>query len=84
MNINIKELFNKKFTFQKSTSWILPENDHILSSPIFLHFELLQLKDHLNSVKSQLNDFPIEDWSLHTRKRNPAGEVLIHKTKINI
>lgn len=71
----VKSVFNKKFSFQKSSTWVVPENEHILTTPEFLCFELLQLKEHLNSVKSKLNVYPIEEWSMHTKKRNPAGEV---------
>lgn len=49
--------------------------DSWFTAPPWKVQELETLKSRLNFHKSQLNDFDIEEWSSHTRRRNPAGEV---------
>ncbi|CAH0405687.1 unnamed protein product [Chilo suppressalis] len=71
----LNDLFNKKFQFRFDSHWNLPDLNHWFSSPPWKVKELENLKSRLNFHKSQLNDFNIEEWSSHTRRRNPAGEV---------
>ncbi|XP_049887942.1 cap-specific mRNA (nucleoside-2'-O-)-methyltransferase 2 [Pectinophora gossypiella] len=71
----LNDLFNKKFQFRFSEEWELPSADSWFSAPPWKVKELETLKTRLNFYKSQLNDFNIEEWSSHTRRRNPAGEV---------
>lgn len=71
----LNDLFNKKFSFRYNSDWKLPELDHWFSSPPWKVKDLEIQKSRLNFHKSQLNDFNIEEWSSHTRRRNPAGEV---------
>ncbi|KAM3957047.1 cap methyltransferase 2 [Aphomia sociella] len=74
-DVEISELFNKKFSFRFNSSWKLPESELWFSTPPWKAKDLEVLKSRLNFHKSQLNDFNIEEWSSHTRRRNPAGEV---------
>ncbi|XP_075990070.1 cap methyltransferase 2 [Anticarsia gemmatalis] len=71
----LNNLFNKKFQFRFNNSWLLPEKQSWFSTPPWKVKQLEILKNRLNFHKSQLNDFNIEEWSSHTRRRNPAGEV---------
>ncbi|KAJ2946745.1 hypothetical protein O0L34_g12805 [Tuta absoluta] len=71
----LNDLFNKKFQFRFSEEWQLPTAEHWFSVPPWKAKQLETLKTRLNFYKSQLNDFNIEEWSSHTRKRNPSGEV---------
>lgn len=70
-----EKLFEKKFEFQKEEDWKLPEAAQIFVSEPWKVRHLQTLKNGLNFQKSRLNDYPIEDWSAHTAKRNPAGDV---------
>lgn len=74
-DLEISDLFNKKFKFHFNSGWKLPERECWFSTPPWEAKELEILKSRLNFHKSQLNDFNIEEWSSHTRRRNPAGEV---------
>jgi cap2 methyltransferase len=71
----LNDLFNKKFQFGFNNSWILPDHTLWFSTLPWKVKALEILKSRLNFHKSQLNDFNIEEWSSHTRRRNPAGEV---------
>lgn len=71
----LHNLFNKKFKFRFSDDWTLPETGAWFVEPPWTAPTLEALKSKLNFHKSQLNDFDIEEWSAHTRRRNPAGEV---------
>ncbi|XP_063634355.1 cap-specific mRNA (nucleoside-2'-O-)-methyltransferase 2 [Cydia splendana] len=71
----LNTLFNKKFRFRFDSDWKLPPADAWFSAPPWKVKELETLKSRLNFHKSQLNDFDIEEWSSHTRRRNPSGEV---------
>ncbi|XP_022113070.2 cap-specific mRNA (nucleoside-2'-O-)-methyltransferase 2 [Pieris rapae] len=71
----LHDLFNKKYQFSFNSEWILPKQESWFSAPSWKVAGLETLKSRLNFHKSQLNDFSIEEWSSHTRRRNPAGEV---------
>ncbi|XP_041974252.1 cap-specific mRNA (nucleoside-2'-O-)-methyltransferase 2 [Aricia agestis] len=71
----LTELFNKKYKFEKNYEWELPKQETWFTVPPWKVRSLETLKSRLNFHKSQLNDFSIEEWSSHTRRRNPAGEV---------
>ncbi|CAF4838009.1 unnamed protein product [Pieris macdunnoughi] len=71
----LHDLFNKKYQFSFNGEWKLPEQESWFSAPSWKVAGLETLKSRLNFHKSQLNDFSIEEWSSHTRRRNPAGEV---------
>lgn len=67
--------FSKKFSF-KSKSFTLPTEEVFFSTGIQKHQSLQVIKTILNHVKSKLNDNPIEEWSQHTRKRNPCQQIV--------
>lgn len=69
---------NKKFKF-KASDCCLPSEEVFFSGSKHQKHEGLQIiKSILNHVKSKLNDFQIEEWSRHTRNRNPAQQILLH------
>ncbi|KAL7737547.1 hypothetical protein ACLKA6_007672 [Drosophila palustris] len=74
----VEQLFEKKFQYQKPTTgaaWSLPLEEEPLFSE-FYQFESLQnLKDQLNTVKSKLNNYGVQEWSTHTNRRDPSGEI---------
>ncbi|CAH2100439.1 unnamed protein product [Euphydryas editha] len=71
----LNDLFNKKYQFRFNSEWKLPDRESWFSTPPWKVKTLESQKARLNFHKSQLNDFSIEEWSSHTRRRNPAGEV---------
>lgn len=71
----LNDLFNKKYQFRFNAEWKLPDRESWFSAPPWKVKTLESQKVQLNFHKSQLNDFSIEEWSSHTRRRNPAGEV---------
>ncbi|XP_026501113.1 cap-specific mRNA (nucleoside-2'-O-)-methyltransferase 2 [Vanessa tameamea] len=71
----LNDLFNKKYQFRFNSEWKLPDREFWFSAPPWKVKALESQKSRLNFHKSQLNDFSIEEWSSHTRRRNPAGEV---------
>lgn len=75
--------FNKKFKFKPSED-ALPSVEAFFNSGNNQKHEGLQIiKSILNHVKSKLNDVQIEEWSKHTRQRNPAQQILQYlKTEI--
>lgn len=79
--------FTKRFEFKKDLTkncWSLPDESFFCSqSPQKQIPKLRELKESLNLVKSKLNDFPIEKWSVHTRSRNPC-QAIIPKLKAEV
>ncbi|KAH8232989.1 hypothetical protein KR026_002581, partial [Drosophila bipectinata] len=75
---DLEQLFEKKFRYQKprgEDNWTLPSLDQPLFSE-FYQFDALQgLGTQLNAVKSRLNDYSTQEWSAHTNRRDPSGEV---------
>ncbi|KAH8402465.1 hypothetical protein KR009_012205, partial [Drosophila setifemur] len=75
---DLEQLFEKKFQYQKprgNGDWVLPSEDQPIFSE-FYQFEALQgLREQLNGVKSRLNDYGVQEWSAHTNRRDPSGEV---------
>ncbi|XP_017049943.1 cap-specific mRNA (nucleoside-2'-O-)-methyltransferase 2 [Drosophila ficusphila] len=74
----LEQLFEKKFFYQKprgKESWQLPAQEQALCSEFYQYEALQGLREQLNAVKSKLNDYGVQDWSAHTNKRDPSGEV---------
>lgn len=78
-----EKLFEKKFTFKKHKNWILPGNNYLYTSKCYQFDNFQELKIHLNNCKSKLNDNPTTEWSQHTRRRNPAGDIP-YKTRVEM
>ncbi|XP_078400046.1 cap-specific mRNA (nucleoside-2'-O-)-methyltransferase 2 [Cetorhinus maximus] len=76
----IKELFNKKFTFQKPAvkAWCLPDVAEVHTGKWRQRPRLQALKESLNNVKNQLSDKELEKWHEHTAFTNRAGKVIPH------
>ncbi|XP_053962927.1 cap-specific mRNA (nucleoside-2'-O-)-methyltransferase 2 [Anastrepha ludens] len=75
-SVEVNRMFEKKFHYQKNdeNNWELPAPTELLRE--FYQFEpLQQLKPKLNGVKCKLNDYALEDWSLHTRRQDPSNEI---------
>lgn len=76
------EMFEKKYKYQAPSSnsgrqWELPEPNELFSE--YYQFDSLQqLKDHLNSIKSKLNEYPIQKWCEHTSRTEPSGSLTGH------
>lgn len=71
---NYEEYFNKKYTFQISINYELPQD--IFDSPKWLVQELQDKKKQLNDVKSLLSKYKLKVWSKHTAYRDPSGFVM--------
>lgn len=67
--------YSKRYKFQ-SADWKLPDPDVLFSSDVWKLDDFISLKQSLNAVKDELNDFPLQDWHSHTRRRNKAGNVI--------
>lgn len=74
--MTLKKYFNKKFKFETDGCQLPAESLFFASSSINNHEELQIIKSILNHVKSKLNDYQIDEWSRHTRHRNPAQQIL--------
>ena len=76
--MSVQSYFTKKIKF-KNDGYSLPSSEVFFSSANAQKHQGLQIiKSILNHVKSKLNDYQIEEWSRHTRNRNPAQQILIH------
>jgi cap2 methyltransferase len=76
--MSAQSYFNKKFKF-KCNDYRLPSLEVFFCSSNHQRHEGLQIiKSILNHVKSKLNDYQIEEWSRHTRNRNPAQQIVHH------
>ncbi|KAH8277656.1 hypothetical protein KR018_003248, partial [Drosophila ironensis] len=74
----LEQLFEKKFKYrnpQDNSNWTLPTEEQSLCSE-FYQYKALQLqREQLNAVKSKLNDYGTQEWSSHTNRCGPSGEV---------
>lgn len=75
--MDTEHYFKKKF--ELPCDGVLPEPE-IFFSPARLEMtpEITMIKTIMNHVKSKLNDYQIDEWSFHTRNRNPAQHILNH------
>lgn len=68
--------FNKRYSFSRHDDWSLPNPAFLYSAKRWQLKQLRIMKNELNAVKGQLNDFNLDEWSLHTQNRDPAGYVI--------
>lgn len=80
INDKVTELFGKKFqyTCAGGDKWILPPVDAMFESESWIDKELHDLKNSLNTIKSQLSDKDITKWHAHTQNMNKAGNIINH------
>ncbi|XP_011181564.2 cap-specific mRNA (nucleoside-2'-O-)-methyltransferase 2 isoform X2 [Zeugodacus cucurbitae] len=74
--MEVNRVFEKKFHYQKpkENTWKLPPPTKAFSE--YYQIDTLQeLKPKLNDVKCKLNNYTIENWSLHTRRQDPSNEI---------
>lgn len=74
-NQAVAAFFEKKYTFRKNSEWKLPNPEQCFQSKYSIP-SLQALKDQLNEVKAQLNNYAIEEWHKHTTQRNPGRSVV--------
>ncbi|XP_014096132.1 cap-specific mRNA (nucleoside-2'-O-)-methyltransferase 2 [Bactrocera oleae] len=74
--MEVNRVFEKKFHYRKPKEniWQLPPPTEAFSE-YYKVDALQQLKPKLNNVKCKLNNYTIEDWSLHTRRQDPSNEI---------
>ncbi|KRT79491.1 hypothetical protein AMK59_6577 [Oryctes borbonicus] len=75
-NRSISKYFNRKFEFERDSSWNLPSSNNVYKENKFIIPDLQKQKDELNTVKAQLNDFDLEEWSNHTKSRDPSRSII--------
>lgn len=78
----VERYFNKKFSFKFNNEWCLPEPEWIYRSDRWHVTQLQEMKDELNRVKGQLEEFDLEEWSQHTKRRDKAGAVFKELKKV--
>ncbi|XP_069682597.1 cap-specific mRNA (nucleoside-2'-O-)-methyltransferase 2 isoform X1 [Periplaneta americana] len=72
----VLEYFDKKFYFNPPIqNWHLPEPSNMFVAEKWKEERLQKLKEELNSVKSKLDLYNLNDWHKHTRAMNKAGEI---------
>lgn len=71
---NVEDHFNKKFEIKSNSNWPIPQA--AFSGAKQNIPDLLQKKKELNSVKGQLDAFPLEEWSKYTKSRDPSGLII--------
>ncbi|XP_038663070.1 cap-specific mRNA (nucleoside-2'-O-)-methyltransferase 2 isoform X2 [Scyliorhinus canicula] len=74
----IKELFNKRFTFKNPSDkpWCLSDIGEDQAGDSCHSAELQKLKESLNNVKNELGDKELAKWHQHTGFTNRAGKVI--------
>lgn len=72
--IDISKQFDKKYAFKSDNTWKIPET--AFSAEPWSIPSLQEKKQKLNAVKSLLDPFPREEWSKHTKQRDPSSWVI--------
>ncbi|CAG2056918.1 unnamed protein product, partial [Timema podura] len=73
----VVEHFGKKYEFKPPAGgWTLPEAGMLFKDDLWTSNMFQKLKTELNEVKSQLNDFSLDEWHRHTRFMNKAGDII--------
>lgn len=72
---NFENLFEKKFCFLNN-NYKLPPLNVLYTKQNYKVPQLQEIKTTLNDVKNKLNGYTREEWSAHTRKTNPAREII--------
>ncbi|XP_063907109.1 cap-specific mRNA (nucleoside-2'-O-)-methyltransferase 2 [Zophobas morio] len=69
-----KHLFDKKIDFEKTEALELPQEAYGCSKWSLPSFQAE--KENLNKTKSLLNQFDLEEWSRHTKHRDPSSYII--------
>nr|CAD7404709.1 unnamed protein product [Timema poppensis] len=73
----VLEHFGKKYEFKPpAEGWTLPDAGLLFKDDLWTSNIFQKLKRELNEVKSQLNDFSLDEWHRHTRFMNKAGDII--------
>ncbi|KAK9694391.1 FtsJ-like methyltransferase [Popillia japonica] len=72
---DVRKYFDRRFEFKKD-SWNLPASKDVYKENKFIIPDFQRLKDELNGVKAQLNEFDIAEWSNHTKHRDPSTSII--------
>lgn len=72
--IDITKYFNRKYSFELQNAWQVPST--AFSTKKWSISSLQEKKKKLNQVKEQLNPFPLQEWSKHTKHREPSSFVM--------
>lgn len=79
--IDINKYFNKKYKFKQSGSWEVPHS--AFKSEKWFIPTLQDKKKQLNEVKGRLNSFPLDEWSKHTKHRDPSSFIIKYLRHFN-
>jgi hypothetical protein len=72
----VLQYFDKKFYFcPQSHYWTLPEPSEMFVASGWKDDRLQTLKNELKNVMSTLDIYSLEDWYIHTRAMNKAGDI---------
>jgi cap2 methyltransferase len=72
----VKQYFDKKFYFcPQSHYWTLPEPSKMFVAGSWKDDRLQMLKNELKNVLSTLDICNLQDWYMHTRAMNKAGDI---------
>ena len=72
---NVEEYFNKRYDFYCEDEWNIPKPADLFTNQSWKIDQFQIMKYQLNQVKGQLSQFNLEEWSRHTKFRDPAGYV---------
>ncbi|XP_044263152.1 cap-specific mRNA (nucleoside-2'-O-)-methyltransferase 2 [Tribolium madens] len=70
----IRHLFDKKIDFANNDSLELPDEAYTCTKWSIPSFQ--NEKEELNRTKSLLNQFNLEEWSRHTKHRDPSSYII--------
>nr|XP_022919578.1 cap-specific mRNA (nucleoside-2'-O-)-methyltransferase 2 [Onthophagus taurus] len=73
-NFKVLEMFNKKFNFCSDESWCIPVKPY--EDPPYDFAEFQNNKRYLNAVKEKLNGYDLQEWSKHTKSRDPSTMIV--------
>lgn len=71
----VGSLFKKQHKLVYDPQWDLPCPTECFVRTPWQIKKLQKIKDHLNKTKNKLNNLDLDEWSAHTRKRNPSGNI---------
>ncbi|KAK0096668.1 hypothetical protein PV326_004747 [Microctonus aethiopoides] len=75
VSTTVQKMFNKHVKIDNKNCE-LPTIDTMFIDDPWIIEDLKELKEHLNEIKSKLNDYNLMEWRSHTRKRNYAGDII--------